>query len=222
MYRNSSSGSGSGEEKLSAGADVGIALAVLVAFAVAIYLAMTFGRRVERESQKQIEGHELLLVEAGQTEANLREELKRRMRVQGLRHHFGPSLRDRATPLHPRPARMVSVVRGLTGLLKTPAAAVPVLAILGLLLLVPAAMGQSISLSPTAATADLCPHTPFTVLYLAVTLIACGLGLAIRCHDRFMSSGVADPGEPRQVRDHAGTTTSTSFLDHFDIILDHL
>ena len=56
---------------------------------------------------------------------------------------------------------MVSVLRGFTGLLKTPAAAVPVLAILGLLLLVPAAQGQS--LSPTAApTADLCQNVGFT------------------------------------------------------------
>ena len=55
---------------------------------------------------------------------------------------------------------MVSVLRGLTGLLKMPAAAVPVLAILGLLLLVPA---QGQSLSPTAApTADLCQNFGFT------------------------------------------------------------
>ena len=58
---------------------------------------------------------------------------------------------------------MVPVLRGLNGLLKTPAAAVPVLAILGLLLLVPAAQGQSISLSPTSApTADLCQNFGFT------------------------------------------------------------
>ena len=34
------------------------------------------------------------------------------------------------------------------------------------------------------------PHTPCTVLYFVTMLIGCGLGLAIRWYDRFVSSGL--------------------------------
>ena len=73
---------------------------------------------------------------------------------------------------------MVPVLCGLTGLLKTPAAAVPrhVLAILGLLLLVPATQGQS--LSPTAApTADLCQNFGFTCVHGEGPCIFLALGI---------------------------------------------
>ena len=72
---------------------------------------------------------------------------------------------------------MVPVLRGLTGLLKTPAAAVPVLAILGLLVLVPAA-AQGQSLSPTAApTADLCQNFGFTCVHGEGPCIFLALGI---------------------------------------------
>ena len=69
---------------------------------------------------------------------------------------------------------MVPVLRGLTGLLKTPAAAVPVLVILGLLLLVPAAQGQS----PTAApTANRCQKFGFTCVHGEGPCISLALGI---------------------------------------------
>ena len=71
--------SGGGDDKPSAGADVGITLAVLVAVALLVYLAVTYGGRVATtKTQKQIEGQELLLAAAGRTEAELRDELKRK------------------------------------------------------------------------------------------------------------------------------------------------
>ena len=72
----------------------------------------------------------------------------------------------------------VRVLRGLTGLLKTPAAAVPLLGLaIGLgLMLVPVAQGQS--LSPTAApTADLCPNFGFTCVHGEGPCIFLALGV---------------------------------------------